>query len=301
MLKTINRKLVNMSDRAIAWLFIAPTMILLVFINIYPLLWSIYLSFTDYKANRPGVEISWIGAKWYTKILTNEDVWANLQVTAHFLFWTILLQCLIGLSLALLLNVKFKGNDLLTTVVVLPMMLSPAVVAVFWTYMYQPQAGFFNYIINFFYDFGEFSMIADPKLAPWGIIIVDTWIWTPFVMLLCLAGLRSIPNYLYEAAEVDRASRWQQFIHITLPSVLPFLLLALLFRGIENFKMFDMVNELTGGGPGSVTELASIHLKRAAFEKWQTGYSSAFAVILFVTVYAAGLIYVKFLNRVKEK
>ncbi len=290
-----------MSDRAIAWLFTAPTLILLIFINIYPLIWSVYLSFTNYKANRRGVEIAWVGLKWYKKILTDEDVWANLQVTAHFLFWTILLQGLIGLSLALLLNKKFKGHEVFTTIVVLPMMLSPAVVGVFWTYIYQPQAGIFNYIVNFFHDFGEFTMIGDVALAPWSIIIVDTWIWSPFVMLLCLAGLRSIPDYLYEAAEVDRASKWQQFIHITLPSVLPFLMLAILFRGIENFKMFDMVNELTGGGPGSVTELASIHLKRAAFEKWRTGYSSAFAVILFVTVFGAGNIYVKFLNRIKEK
>jgi multiple sugar transport system permease protein len=290
-----------MSDRAIAWLFTAPTLILLIFINIYPLVWSIYLSFTNYKANRRGVEIGWVGLKWYKKILTSEDVWANLQVTAHFMFWSILLQGLIGLSLALLLNKKFKGHETLTTVVVLPMMLSPAVVGVFWTYIYQPQAGIFNYIVNFFHNFGDFSMIASVSLAPWSIIIVDTWIWSPFVMLLCLAGLRSIPDYLFEAAEVDRASKWQQFIHITLPSVLPFLMLALLFRGIENFKMIDMVNELTGGGPGSVTELASIHLKRAAFEKWRTGYSSAFAVILFVTVFGAGNIYVKFLNRIKEK
>ncbi len=290
-----------MSDRSIAWLFTLPTIILLIFINIYPLIWSVYLSFTNFKANRRGMTIKWVGTKWYEKILTNEDVWANMQVTAHFLFWTILLQAILGLSLAIFLNRKFKGHELMTTVVVLPMMLSPAVVGVFWTYIYQPQAGIFNYIINFFHDFGEFTMIGDFALAPWSIVIVDTWIWTPFVMLMCLAGLRSIPDYLYEAAEVDRASKWQQFYHITLPSVMPFLMLAVLFRGIENFKMFDMVNELTGGGPGSITELASIHLKRAAFEKWRTGYSSAFAVILFVTVFGAGNIYVKFLNKLKEK
>jgi multiple sugar transport system permease protein len=208
---------------------------------------------------------------------------------------------IIGFSLAYLLNRRFKGNEVLTTILVLPMMLSPAVVGVFWKYIYQPQAGIFNYIVNSVVDFGEFTMIGDVSLAPWSIIIVDTWMWTPFIMLICLAGLRSIPDYLYEAAEVDRANRWQQFIHITLPSVLPFLMLAVLFRGIENFKMFDMVNELTGGGPGSITELASINLKRAAFEKWRTGYSSAFAVILFVAVFAAGNIYVKFLNKVKEK
>ena len=120
-------------------------------------------------------------------------------------------------------------------------------------------------------------------------------------MLICLAGLRSVPNYLYEAAEVDRASKWQQFIYITLPSVLPFLLLALLFRGLENFKMFDMVVELTSGGPGSATELASINLKREAFEKWKTGYSSAFAVILFVTIFGFGNVYVKVMNKIKER
>jgi multiple sugar transport system permease protein len=147
----------------------------------------------------------------------------------------------------------------------------------------------------------SFSMIGSVKLAPWAIVNVDVWMWTPYVMLICLAGLRSIPDYLYEAAEIDRASRWQQFWTITVPLTLPFIMLAVLFRGIENFKMFDMVNLLTNGGPGSTTELASITLKREAFEKWRTGYSSAFAVILFVTVYGLASIYVKALNRVKGR
>jgi len=180
-------------------------------------------------------------------------------------------------------------------------MLSPAVVGTFWTYIYQPQSGIFNYIINFFVDAGEFSMIGDVALAPWAIIIVDTWMWAPYVMLICLAGLRSIPDYIYEAAEVDRASPWRQFWSITVPMVLPFLMLAVLFRAIENFKMFDMVVELTSGGPGSTTELASINLKREAFEKWRTGYSSAFAIILFVTVFGAANIYVKALNKMKQR
>jgi multiple sugar transport system permease protein len=247
------------------------------------------------------MEIKFVGLKNYIKILNKEDIWETMQATAHFMFWTLLLQALIGLGLALLLNKKFKGNEILTTILVLPMMLSPAVVAVFWTYIYQPQSGIFNYIINFFYDFGEFTMIGDVQLAPWSIVLVDTWMWTPFTMLICLAGLKSIPNYLYEAAEVDRANKFQQFLHITLPSVLPFLLLALLFRGIENFKMFDLVVELTGGGPGSTTEVASINLKREAFEKWRTGYSSAFAVIMFVTIFGLGNIWVKVMNKIKDK
>ena len=301
MSKNIIKRAKGLSDKAVAWIFITPTILLLLAINIYPLFYAISMSFTNFYANKVGKEIKWIGLKNYVKILGKEAIWERMQITANFMFWTLLLQALIGLGLAILLNRKFKGNELLTTLIVLPMMLSPAVVGVFWVYLYNPQVGLFNYIVNFFYDFGSFDMIGHSSLAPWSIVIVDTWMWTPFTMLICLAGLRSIPNYLYEAAEVDRASQWQQFIYITLPTVLPFLLLALLFRGIENFKMFDMVVELTSGGPGSATELASIQLKREAFEKWKTGYSSAYAVILFVTIFGFGNVYVKVMNKIKDR
>jgi multiple sugar transport system permease protein len=297
------RRIRGMSDRTIAWLFVAPTIFLLLAVNIFPLIWTIRLSFTNFNANRPNAEVEWVGLRNYTRILTDEDVWATMQATAHFLFWTIVLQVLIGFTLAWLINRKFRGNDLWTTIIVLPMMLSPAVVGNFWTLLYQPQIGLFNNIVAFFtgVDPTSFSMIGDVALAPWAIVIVDTWMWTPFVMLICLAGLRSIPESLYEAAECDRASAWRQFWTITVPLVLPFLMLAVLFRGIENFKMFDLVVQLTGGGPGNVTTLTSIDLKREAFEKWRTGYSSAYAVILFVTVFGLASIYVKALNRLKER
>ena len=287
----------------IAWLFIAPTILLLLVINIFPLIWSIQLSFTNFKANRAVQGIQNVGILNYINILHDEEIWSAMQITAHFLFWTILLQVLLGFSLAWLVNRKFRGHSFWTTMILLPMMLSPAVVGNFWKFLFQPQIGLFNYVVSFITgaDPSSFQMIGDVKLAPWAIIIVDTWMWTPYVMLICLAGLRSIPDYIYEAAEVDRASAWRTFWSITLPMVAPFLMLAVLFRGIENFKMFDLVVNLTSGGPGSVTELASINLKREAFEKWRTGYSSAFAVILFVTVFGIANIYVKFLNRVKQR
>jgi len=291
----------GLSDRMLVWIFVGPTIALLLAINIFPLLWNIYLSFTNYRANRPGDEIRWMGLANYERLLGSEDIWINMQHTAHFVVWTMAIQVVLGFGLAWLLNRQFKGHGFWTTVIVLPMMLSPAVVGLFWTYLFQPQAGIFNYIVNFFVDAGDFSMIGSVALAPWAIVIVDTWMWTPFIMLICLAGLRSIPEYIYEAAEVDGASAWRQFWTITVPMVLPFLMLAVLFRSIENFKMFDMVVELTSGGPGSTTELASINLKREAFEKWRTGYSAAFAVILFVTVFGAANIYVKVWNKVKER
>jgi multiple sugar transport system permease protein len=297
------RSVRGLSDRAIAWIFVGPTIFLLLAINIFPLIWTINLSFTNYKANRITREVKYIGMRNYERILNDADIWFSMQATAHFLFWTIFFQVLIGFTLAWLINKKFKGNDLWTTIIVLPMMLSPAVVGNFWTFLYQPQIGLFNYVIGFFIgrDPSSFEMLGSVDLAPWSIVIVDTWMWTPFVMLICLAGLRSIPDYIYEAAAIDRASRLRQFFTITIPMVLPFLMLAVLFRGIENFKMFDLVVQLTGGGPGSITELASINLKREAFEKWRTGYSSAFAIILFVTVFGLASIYVKALNKVKQR
>ena len=299
----IARKFKGLSDRAIAWIFIAPTIFLLLAINIFPLIWTIWLSFTNFRANRFNAEVKWIGLRNYERILSDPDIWQTMQATAHFLFWTLFFQVLIGFTLAYLINKKFKGNDLWTTLIVLPMMLSPAVVGNFWTFLYQPQIGLFNYAVGFFtgVDPSSFSMIGSVNLAPWAIVIVDTWMWTPFVMLICLAGLRSIPDTIYEAAECDRASKWRQFWTITIPMILPFLMLAVLFRGIENFKMFDLVVQLTGGGPGSITELTSINLKREAFEKWRTGYASAYAVILFVTIFGLASIYVKALNRVKER
>jgi len=299
----VARQVRGLSDRAIAWFFVGPTIVLLLAINIFPLLWTINLSFTNYKANRPNREIKYIGFRNYERILTDSDIWLSMQSTAHFLVWTLVFQVLIGFTLAWLINRKFRGSNFWTTIIVLPMMLSPAVVGNLWSFFYQPQIGLFNYVIAFFTgkDPSSFAMLGSVDLAPWAIVIVDTWMWTPFVMLICLAGLRSIPDYIYEAAEVDRASRWRQFWTITIPMILPFLMLAILFRGIENFKMFDLVVQLTGGGPGSVTELASINLKREAFEKWRTGYSSAFAIILFVTVFGLASIYVKALNKVKER
>lgn len=299
----VARKIRGLSDRTIAWIFVAPTIFLLLAVNIFPLIWTIRLSFTNFRVNRPNNAVEWVGLENYQRILTDPTVWQTMQATAHFLIWTITLQVLIGFALAFLINKKFRGNDLWTTIIVFPMMLSPAVVGNFWTFLYQPQIGLFNYVVQFLTgaDPASFSMIGDVNLAPWAIIIADTWMWTPFVMLICLAGLRSIPDSIYEAAECDRASAWRQFWTITLPMALPFLMLAVLFRGIENFKMFDLVVQLTGGGPGNTTTLTSIDLKREAFEKWRTGYSSAYAVILFVTVFGLASIYVKALNKVKER
>jgi multiple sugar transport system permease protein len=289
------------SDRALAWAFVGPTVVLLLAFNIFPLLWTIWLSFTRYRANRGGQGSPWVGLENYKAVLGSDAMWDHMQVTAHFLCWSIALELLLGFGLALLLNRKFRSHSFWSTAILLPMMLAPAVVGTFWKYFFEPQYGIFNIIVSAFGGPRDFTMLGDTQLSPWAIVLVDTWMWTPYVMLLLLAGLRSIPPYLYEAAEIDRASEWTKFWRVTLPMVMPFILLALLFRTIENFKMFDLVNNLTNGGPGSVTEVASISLEREAFEKWRTGYASAFAIILFVSIYGLSLVAVRYLEKVKQR
>ena len=193
------------SDRTIAWLFISPTIILLLAINIFPLMWAVYLSFTNFRANRPNDEVESVGLRNYVRVLGDSDTWLAMQATANFVLWTIVLQTVIGFALAYLIDRKFRGHAFWTTVILIPMMLSPAVVGNFWR--------LFNYIVSFFTGIepSSFEMLGSVTLAPWAIVIVDTWMWTPYVMLICLAGLRSIPDYIYEAAEVDRASAWRQF------------------------------------------------------------------------------------------
>jgi len=293
----------GLSDRSIAWLFVTPTIALLLAINIFPLIWMIRLSFTNLNLSMTYLPLRFVGLANYADILSDDDIWNRLQITARFVIASVSIEMVLGFGLALLINRQFRGHSFWTTVILLPMMLSPAVVGNFWTLLSQPQIGPFNYVVGFLTGMApnSFTLIGDVALAPWTIVMVDAWMWTPYVMLICLAGLRSIPDYIYEAAEVDRASPWRQFWSITVPMVMPFLMLAVLFRAIETFKMFDMVNLLTSGGPGSTTELVSISLKRAAFEKWRTGYSSALAIILFVTVFGAANIYVKALNRVKQR
>src|ERR1700737_1287256 len=173
--RTLARRVRGLSDRSIAWLFIAPSIALPLAINIFPRIVAIRLSFTNFKSNLPNVPLKFVGLANYVDILTDEDIWYGMQVTAHFVIWTIMLQVIIGFGLALLINRQFRGHSFWTTVILLPMMLSPAVVGNFWTFLFQPQSGLFNYAVSFFsgIDPSSFQMIGDVRLAPWTIVLVD--------------------------------------------------------------------------------------------------------------------------------
>jgi multiple sugar transport system permease protein len=288
----------QLGDSAIQKLFILPTLVFLILWNIFPLLYSLYLSFTKYSHSGKLPPI-WIGTENYAVLLSDPKVWHAFAVTGMYALLSVSGQALVGFALALLLRAKFKASGLLTTLILIPMMLSPVVVGVFWKLIFNPLYGIFNYLIGYWNSATAPIWLKDHALI--SVVIVDVWMWSPFVMLLCLSGLKAIPDYLYEAALVDRASPWRQFWKITLPQVAPLLLLAVLFRTIEALKAFDVVMGVTGGGPGNVTETVPIQLYRLVFQgQAQTGRASALAYIMLIVILAVSNVYIWYLNRIKE-
>ena len=292
------RRRAGLSDNTLKILFLWPTLILLIAFNIFPLLYSLYLSFTDFSAvaNKPA---NWIGLQNYQELLGSAQIWEYFRTTGFYVVASVSLEILVGFGLALLLRRKFFGSGLITTLILVPMMLSPVVVGLFWKLIYNPSYGIFNYLLGYAAGRGP-DWLGNPQLAIWAVVIVDVWMWAPYVMLLSLAGLSAIPDYLYEAAEIDRAGGLYTFWRVTLPMVAPLLLIAVLFRTIEAFKTFDLVMGLTGGGPGDTTELAAVNLYRLAFPQWQTGKASALAYIILIIVTGVSNLYVKYLNQIKQ-
>ena len=288
-----------MSDYQLKMAFIMPTMILLILMNIFPLLWSLYLSFHRYKASMPTAP-RFIGVRNYSRLLADPEIWGYFQTTAYFVLLAVAAQFFIGFGLALLLNRDFRYKGFVTTLLLLPMMLSPVVVGLFWRFILSSDnAGLLNFFLSPFLK-SPIGWTTNPKVAMLAVVIVDTWMWSPFMMLIALAGLSAVPKSLYEAADVDRASAWFKFRWITLPLVSPLLLIALLFRTMDAFKMFDIVYVLTReGGPGTATETVSMNLYKLAFRNYNTGKACAMAYILLIIIVALSNIYVKYLNRVK--
>lgn len=286
---------VNAWGRHTGGLLVAPALALLFVMNIFPLMWSFGLSFFHYRANRMKPP-RFAGFHYYEKVLNDPAVWQSLQTTAIVVVLTVCAQMVVGFLLALLFEKKFPGRRILLMLVLTPMMLSFVAVGAFFRYYYEPTFGLVSQAIGFFT--GEpFVLLDSPAGAIAAIVIADAWMWSPFVMLLVLAGLVSVPKYLYEAAEIDRASWWRRFSTITFPYIRGLLLLALLFRTIESFKIFDVVFLLTEGGPGTSTETIAIFVYRMAFQYFRTSQSSALAYILLFIVIVLTNLYLYFVNR----
>jgi multiple sugar transport system permease protein len=288
------RGLKNMSDKSVQRLFILPTIALLAVINIFPLFWSLRLSFTSFSVYEGGTP-TWVGIQNYITVLSDAYYWRQFTTTTVYVIIVVSAELIIGFTLAYLLNQKFRAKSVYVTMLAIPMMMSPALVGALWKLIYNPNWGILNWALGF----GELDWIGDPKVNIFGVMIVDVWMWTPFMMLLSVAGLSAIPDYLYEAAEIDRASRWFKFMYITLPLCSPLLMIAVLFRAVEAFKTFDIAMGITGVGAIS-PQLLSLRLYEKAFYRWDTGLSCAIAYVLLFIVIGMSNIFIRYLNKVRQ-
>ena len=281
------------SDITIRNLFVIPTVAFLIIFNVFPLLYSLGFSFTDFRASSKD-PVNFVGLKNYVDVLADPVIWRSFATTLWYVVVSVTGQFIVGFGLALLLNRPIPGKGLLTTLLLLPMMLSPVVVGLFWKLIYDPSWGILNHALGL----GKVAWLTDPSLALYSVAITDIWMWSPFVMLLSLAGLSAVPKHLYEAASIDRAGRFYTFFRITLPLVAPILLIAVIFRTMEAFKTFDIAFVMTGQPQA---ELISSRLYKMAFQQWQTGPASALAYSILIMVLCITNIYVKYLNKAKER
>ncbi|MEO6608894.1 MAG: sugar ABC transporter permease [Aestuariivirga sp.] len=277
-------------------LLVSPAIAVLFVMNIFPLLWSLGLSFYAYQSSQQSIRF--VGLANYTKLLTDSlkapELWSNLTNTAMFTVLTVAAQMVTGFLLAVLFAKQFPLRRYLLILVLTPMMLSVVAVGVFYSYYYDPTFGVISQIIKAWTG-EQFILFSNKTGAVAGIVFADAWMWSPFVMLLVLAGLVSVPKYLYEAASIDRVGSWRRFWTITFPYIRGLLMLALLFRTIEAFKMADLIILLTKGGNDTMT--ISYHVIRIANEQNKTSEGAALSYLLLFVVIVLTNLYLYIANR----
>jgi multiple sugar transport system permease protein len=262
------------------YLLIAPTMITLVIISLLPFIYTVYLSLHEAKY---GQVKGFIGLENFLTVLTDPRFWNAIWVAVVFVLVAVPIEFMLGLAGALVLNAGVKYRSVLVPMMFIPTMMAPIVVGLLWKIMFAGSWGLLSY--NLFERFGILSgtsIFGSPNLALYGIILVDIWQWTPFMMLAFFAGLQSLPINPYRAAAIDGANPVQVFFLITLPLLAPLLVVIAILRLIDAFKIFDSIFILTGGGPGDATESPSMLAYKMVFEYWEIGEASALAVLIWL-------------------
>ena len=283
------------SRRAVFILFLTPAMAVLFLVTILPLIYLVVTSFTPLSLTRP--DSFWFaGLLNYEQLLDDDRFWNSLWVQARLSFWTVLLQLLIGLALALLLNRQIRFLEVIRSTFLIPMVLPPVVVALIWKILFTPDVSILNWTLGLL-NLPQPAWLADPTLALWAIIITDVWEWFPFVMLMLLAALQMLPEEPLEAAKIDGASKGQVFLYIMLPLLRPALLVAGLFRLIDSVKAFPHIFIMTGGGPGVATEATNYYAYLQGFSYTYIGFSSAIIVVMLLATLLMSIMVLKFMGK----
>lgn len=292
-----DRSGIEQQEARIAWGLILPALLTILVVALFPLLWTLWESLHLHDLRMPWLGKPFVGLDNYVEAFSDPRFWGALGHTVFFAVTSVGLELVIGLWLALALNRAFRGRGLVRASVLVPWAIPTVVSALLWRFMFEGQHGIVNEALV------GLGVLAEPvvwfirPVAAWvPVILSDVWKTTPFVALLLLAGLQNIDASLYEAARIDGASAWRQFRYVTLPLLKPAILVALIFRTLDAFRVFDLIYALTGGGPGTSTEPIALYTFNVLLQNLQFGYGSALSVIVFLITFGLAILYIRFLG-----
>ena len=273
------------------WPFVIPALVVVLAVIVFPWVFTIWMSLNEWKVGSP---TTFVGFANYLRMPRDPRF---VEAVGHTLVYTglsVLLPLVFGTFAAVVFHANFAGRGLMRAIFIMPMMATPVAIAIVWTMMFHPQLGVLNYLLSLFGIPPQLWVFHPATVIP-SLVLVETWQWTPLVMLIVLGGIAAIPAEPYESAQIDGANLWQMFRFITLPLIMPFLFIAAMIRMIDAVKSFDIIFAITQGGPGSASETVNLYLYSVAFTYYDLGYGSAIAVMLFllVVVLAALLLYLR--------
>jgi multiple sugar transport system permease protein len=264
------------------WPFVVPALIVVLAVIIFPWVFTIWMSVHEWKVGSP---TTFVGFANYLRLPQDPRFVEAVEHTLVYTALSVLLPLVLGTFAAVVFNANFAGRGVLRAIFIMPMMATPVAIALVWTMMFHPQLGVLNYLLSLAGLPPQLWVFHPASVIP-SLVLVETWQWTPLVMLIVLGGIAAIPTEPYESAQIDGASLWQMFRYITLPLITPFLFIAAMIRMIDAVKSFDIIFAITQGGPGSASETVNLYLYSVAFTYYDLGYGSAIAVMLFLLIVA---------------
>ena len=285
-------------DRRLGYLMLAPAVIWLVVMILGPIIYSLVLSTYEWGITEINREKPFVGLDNYGTLLDDPVVWTAMVNTVIFVVASVSIELVLGYLIAAALFEINRGRRLANAIILLPMIVAPIITALLWRYLLDPQFGLFSQTLRVFgLTERGVDWFGDANRAMAGLVLVDVWQWTPFVVLIFHAGMLSISREYFEAASVDGASRWQITRAIVLPALQPLILLVLLFRTIDTYRIFDTVFVLTKGGPGLATETIGLYTYRTGLSYFDMGYAMALSSFVLATVAVVGFVYIRALRR----
>lgn len=285
---------VKFSRRVTPYLFITPTIIVLLVFLVYPMVNSLIYSFQSYNLLKPDAGRPFIGLENYIELFSSQRFWNSLRVTLLFTIISVFFEFVLGMGFALILNRKLVGRRLIRTVIIIPFFATPVVIALAWKLMLNAEFGMVNYLLSLL-GIPPQNWLG-PGLAFPSVVAIEIWQHTSFVVLILLAGLQALPVEPFEAAIIDGASNWQLFTRVTLPLLRPVILVALVFRTMFTLRVFDVIWVLTGGGPADQTLTFSISIYLTGFRQFDIGVGAALSWVLLIITMIFSLVYWRYLS-----